>query len=84
LGRQSLLSFLGIRLLLNTHWTVRRSNLSKRLINQVGQVNKGKGAVELLFPSKADLEEAEITLLKDKGLKLFFGEDIKVNYRVEK
>ena len=80
-----ILSFFGVRLLLDTHWTVGRSRLSKDWIDKVKKdcfkFNK-QGKAVLLIPDNIKKDELEITLQKDKALQLFcYNDKLKTIYQ---
>lgn len=80
-------SLFSTRLLLHTHWLVRRANLAKEWITQVKKncfrYNKDN-KVEILVAEESLVEELKIILQKDRALQLFCGnKNLEVIYKVE-
>lgn len=80
-----ILSFFGVRLLLHTHWTVRRSKLAKYWIEKVRTYSSLKNnAVVLSIPDFPTKEELRITLQDNRALQLFFHNDnLKTIYQIK-
>lgn len=78
-----LLSFFSIQLLSDTHWTVRRSNLSKSLVggNSNKKVDLFNNVITLYFHSQSDLDEAKVTLQDQLAFRLVYNDgNIKTQY----
>lgn len=80
-----LISLFSIKLLMHTHWTVRRSNLARFWITQtIDSIKQPQNnVIELILLDDKAKEELQITLQGDKAFKLFFNNPLlKTVYKV--
>lgn len=81
------MSFIGINLLLHTHWTVNRSILAKSWINKISSEysDKPKDKIIISLPNKQTKDELKIIFQGSKALQLFYKDNnLETIYEVNK
>lgn len=82
-----ILSFVAVRLLLHTHWTVRRSQLAGHWLNKAKQdcsKYNAQGYAVLLVNDNSSKDELEITLQNDRALQLLCdNRNLKTIYKIK-